>query len=203
MLFLLFINDLPISTNKFSFNLYADDTVVYKSGCNINSLVDQYDTDIHEVTEWYTRNKLTLNVSKTEILLLGPQKAKAPEKLKFSEENICQSNSVKYLGIHIDSDLSWNNQFKHIESKACQYTYTYNIHILNKLKHILTQSQLLTIYNTVIEPTIHYCDAVWGYSSLHNINRMNRLKRRSARAITNNYDWDIRGSELLTKYTYI
>ncbi len=72
------------------------------------------------------------------------------------------------------------------------------IHILNKLKHILAQSQLPTIYNTVIEPTIHYCDTVWGYSSLHNINRMNRLKRRSARAITNNYDWDIRGSKLMT-----
>ncbi len=50
--------------------------------------INTYDTDIHEVTEWYTHNKLTLNASKTQILLLGPQKAKAPEQLKFSEENI-------------------------------------------------------------------------------------------------------------------
>ncbi len=105
---------MPKSTNNFSFNLYADDTVVFKSGLNNNSLIDQHDTDIHKVTEWYVHSKLMLNASKTEILMLRPQKAKAPEKLKFSEENISLSDSVKYLEIHIGSDLIWNNQIKHI-----------------------------------------------------------------------------------------
>ncbi len=67
------------------------------------------------------------------------------------------SKSVKYLGIYIDSEFKWNNQIRHIETQVSPY-----IHMLNKLKHILTQSQLLTFYNTVIEPTIHYYDSVWG-----------------------------------------
>ena len=102
------------------------------------------------------------------------------------------SKSIKYLGIHIDSETNWNTQIHFIQSKVKPY-----IHILNRLRHILNRRDLLTIYNTIIEPTIHYCDTVWGYCSKANINKMNSLKRRCSRAITGNYDWNIQGDTLM------
>lgn len=193
VLFLLFINDLPQISDKFSFNLYADDTVIYKAADKIEDLCVQFNDDIGIISNWYSSNKLTLNATKTEFLILGPNKNRAPNEITFEKENIPTSNTVKYLGIKIDSNLNWNEQIKYIESKIKPY-----IHILNRLRHILDQKHLLTIYNTIIEPTIHYCDTVWGYCSKTNINRMNRLKRRCARAITNNYDWDIPGESLMS-----
>ena len=135
---------------------------------------------------------MPLNATKTKCLVMGPNREKAPRYINFKEEKLNVSDTVKYLGIHIDSNINWNCQISHIEKKVKPYIY-----ILNRLRKVLNEQQLLTIYTTIIEPTIHYCDTVWGYCSKTNINKLNRLKRRSARAITGNYDWNIPGTQLM------
>ena len=192
VLFLLFINDLPYVTDNFSFNLYADDTIIYKKDTDIANLIRKFDTDVPAISEWYKRNKLTLNTTKTEFLLIGKDREKAPPQIEFENEKLSVSDTVKYLGIHIDSNINWNCQISSIEKKVKPHIF-----ILNRLRHILNKTQLLTIYNTIIEPTIHYCDTVWGYCSKTNVNKLNRLKRRCARAITGNYDWNIPGGKLM------
>jgi len=127
ILFLLFINDLPNSTDNFSFNLYADDTVIFNSNHAITSLLQQYHLNIGEITQWYKDNKLTLNLSKTKFLIIAPKKTTIPETIMFDNTSIVTSKSVKYSGINIDSDFNWNKQIQNIESKVSPlsiYSYT-------------------------------------------------------------------------------
>ena len=68
LLFLIYINDLPLMSNVFNMLMYADDTPLY---CNIGQFVNEYiiNEDLHKLTEWFGENKLALNISKTKYMV--------------------------------------------------------------------------------------------------------------------------------------
>ena len=64
LLFLIYINDLPMVTDAFNMLMYADDTTLY---CNINQNVSEVviNNELLKVSQWLAANKLSLNVGKT------------------------------------------------------------------------------------------------------------------------------------------
>ena len=63
LLFLIYINDLPLVSNIFTMLMYADDTTLY---CNVNPNVtdDRLNCELSKICDWLGANKLALNVSK-------------------------------------------------------------------------------------------------------------------------------------------
>ena len=51
--------------------------------------------------------------------------------------------------------------------------------MLNKLKFIITDQILLTIYNSLILPHLNYCILAWGYDS----KRLYKLQKKALRII--------------------
>ena len=68
LLFLIYINDLPLVSNVFNMLMYADDTTLY---CNIDQCVNEYiiNEELHKLTKWLGANKLALNISKTKYMI--------------------------------------------------------------------------------------------------------------------------------------
>ena len=64
LLFLLYINDIQESSDKFSFYLFADDTNILYSDKNLKSLELSVNQELNNVYDWLTVNKLTLNTKK-------------------------------------------------------------------------------------------------------------------------------------------
>ena len=71
LLFLIYINDLPDCVKYSSTRMYADDTNLTASGSCIPEIKSVLDKDIKRVVDLLCANKLTLNVIKTEYLLIG------------------------------------------------------------------------------------------------------------------------------------
>ena len=74
--------------------------------------------DLKSVKQWLDCNKLSLNVSKTELLILGSnQRLSKIEKddlnVSIDGVKLQQVTSCKHLGVIIDENLSWND---HVES---------------------------------------------------------------------------------------
>ena len=61
LLFLIYINDLPMSVRKCKVIMYADDTSISHSAKNINDLNDTLNSDLYRLKEWLQGNKLSLN----------------------------------------------------------------------------------------------------------------------------------------------
>ena len=72
---------------------------------------------------------------------------------------------MPYLGVLLDETLSWNGHIDNVSKKLGQ-----RIGMLSRLKSILPKKSLMTIYNSIILPTIDYAIPVWGWSSQSNIN---------------------------------
>ena len=68
LLFLIYINDLPLVSNVFNMVMYADDTTLF---CNMDNNVDEHviNNELCKISEWLRANKLSLNISKTKFMV--------------------------------------------------------------------------------------------------------------------------------------
>ena len=64
------MNDLPLNTN-FKVNLFADDTNLIMSGSDAKQLEMDDNNELANVDNWMRKNKLSINFSKTEYMLIS------------------------------------------------------------------------------------------------------------------------------------
>ena len=107
LLFLIYINDLPLTLDSSNVNMYADDTSIYYSSKSISSINNAVNKDLQSLKSWLDENKLSLNVAKTQSILIGSRyKIRAVEQsdnqkpfLHIGYEAISIITSTKYLGV--------------------------------------------------------------------------------------------------------
>ena len=71
LLFLVYINDLPMAIKNCEVTLYADDTVLYYFAKEPHLLEEALNDDLLRVAHWLHGNKLTLNLTKTKSMIIG------------------------------------------------------------------------------------------------------------------------------------
>merc|ERR1712208_79206 len=64
-LFLVFINDLSECLLSCLCNIYVDDVVIYVSDKSDEVITSKLQVDFENISKWYKRNKLTVNIDKT------------------------------------------------------------------------------------------------------------------------------------------
>ena len=62
-----------------SFVLFADDSTVYVQNDSIDSAIEILNTELGKVALWFDSNKLTLNVNKTQMIMLFRKKILTPQ----------------------------------------------------------------------------------------------------------------------------
>ena len=98
LLFLLYVNDLPLYT-KFYVNLFADDTVLMLKNRNIDHLQQQVNEQLNAINDWMVYNRLSINYSKTTYFITQPRSKRKllnQIKLKMGELTIQEQNNAKY-----------------------------------------------------------------------------------------------------------
>ena len=70
-MFLLNINDLPNCLHFSQPRMYADDTSLTYASADLKLINDCVNDDLNKVYIWLSANKLTLNLTKTEFMLVG------------------------------------------------------------------------------------------------------------------------------------
>ena len=75
LLFLIFINDLPLNTDSVLTDLYADDTTLYYTDKSQACIEQQLQTALHKLSEWCKENGRLINTAKTKVMIITtPQK---------------------------------------------------------------------------------------------------------------------------------
>ena len=108
LLFLIYINDLPNISKKLKFYLFADDTNIYLESHDLQSLEKTMNKELEKLFEWLCINRLSLNISKINFFIFcSANKPKPPVTILINKEAIDEVTHVKYLGILIDSQLTF------------------------------------------------------------------------------------------------
>ena len=107
LIFHVFCNDLYHVLDWCNCILFADDTTIYKSHKSPRFLECCLMEDLTTLSDWFTANKLTLNLNKTVCMLFSPKKITKIE-IKMNNVVIPQVSNTKFLGIWIDEKLNWH-----------------------------------------------------------------------------------------------
>ena len=71
LLFIMYINDLPSCLERTTPRMFADDTNLTAVGRTISEAEERASVDMRNVQKWLCANKLSLNIAKTEYVLIG------------------------------------------------------------------------------------------------------------------------------------
>ena len=161
LLFLIYINDLPLACKSLDVILFADDTNLTALNCDIEDIEE----DLHSLNNWLNANRLALNRKKSVQMNIG--KTASITEFCLSDCVIDAKTVCKYLGILVDNKLSFQSHIDFVKQRLGK-----QCGIISKLRHYVPRSQLLAYYSSNIKPIIQYGILVYGccsYSSLEPI----------------------------------
>ena len=180
LLFLLYINDLVnVSRHCFSI-LFADDTNMFISGKNLEVLCSQLNEDLREIQEWLNCNKLSLNVLKTHYMIFTPRNKIIEDiDVQFYGVNIQRVFVTKFLGVQIDSHLTWKHHIEYTCKKLSKC-----VGILCKARKKLAKSSLINLYYSFAYPYLIYCNHIWGKNYPTSLEKLYLVQKKVIRIVT-------------------
>ena len=123
---------------------HADDMIIKQSAKTSEELSTELIFQLDSMSNWFYKNKLPVNTSKTEIIFFGNpvkvEKSKNMESVIFQGSNIDSRDKIEYLGVIFDEAMTWEKQ----ANKARKNVYSNLIKIKkitslidNRTKHLL------------------------------------------------------------------
>ena len=169
--------------------MYADDTNISFSGPNLNDLQQRMNVQLNKLNCWLRANKLSLNVAKTEFMIIGSRQRLLTQNnddihVYIDDKEINRVKHTKSLGLIIDGTLSWSEHINDLSKKISS-----GIGALKRIRQFIGHDTALKIYKVLIEPHFNYCNSLWGGLSKQLADKLQKVQNRAARVITNsNYE---------------
>ena len=160
LLFLLYINDLPNISRVLNLYLFADDTnILYYESKSLSDLERTINKELRKLYLWLNINRLSLNIGKTNFVIFHPfnKPLKHNVTIKINNKAINEKESIKYLGVIVDSTLSWKQHIISLTKKIAR-----TIGIMYKLQPFLPLNVMKNVYYSLVYSHIIYAIEIWG-----------------------------------------
>lgn len=163
-LYNIYTADIPIRKDTLT-AIYADDTAILSKSCSVSAISSRLQTHLNFIHRWSLDWRIKINPDKTQAIVFTDkiQNHKPETQLSLDGTKIPWTNTVKYLGMTLDSKLKFTQHISQARKKANQISgYLYPL--MNK-NSPLDKSNKLLIYTSIIRPTMTYAAPIW-----HNAN---------------------------------
>ena len=155
-LFLLYINDIANVSDVIFSLFFADDSIMFLSGKNLDKTDEYRDYKRYRMVE----NNQAVTKSKKHILWClekSRRRLELKEDVIIDNVKIYSVTQTKFLGVILDQHLTFDSHVQYTEGKMAR-----GIGILYKTKKYLKESSMKTLHYAFIYPYFTYCIAVWG-----------------------------------------
>jgi len=170
-----------VNTNGVKGIGFADDLCLLVTGIDPSTLLCLAQQVTDKAIEWGRKYGLTFNATKTVVVMFTHLRNWSTSKrLQINGTDIPYSDSVKYLGIYLDSKLTFKTHINNKIGKAKRHLMAYK-NAINK-KYGPSPILMKRVYETVIIPAFIYGCHVWGKAkkSQATINKLDKLNRLAA-----------------------
>ena len=157
LLFLLFANDITNVSKLIKFVLFADDTNLFFSGTNLDTLIQCVNVELKKIEHWFQVNKLFINAKKTNFMVFSSGVCRSELNITLCNSTLDRVNVCRFLGVLIDSHLTWKDHTQHVSNKLYRF-----LSIMYRVGQYLPVSAKRTLYCSLFLPYITYCCEVWG-----------------------------------------
>ena len=185
LFFLIYINDIGDKLSPGThLRLFADDSLLYR---HIHSTrdIEILQSDLNTLQSWEILNKMEFHPDKCQVLRLTNKLKPITGTYSIHNINLDFFDTVKYLGISIDSKLNWKEQ--------CFNTYKKANLILSFLERNFYKCPInvkTNCVNALVRPILEYSCSVWDPYKKYQIDQLELINKRAARFVTGNYSME-------------
>ena len=181
LLFLIYINDLNQAIKFSRVHHFADDANLLLVDNSLKKINKHINHDLKLLTTWLRANRISLNTSKTEILLFRPKSKRNITKhlnFRISGQYIPRTTQVKYLGFTMNEHLDWDLYFSQLKKKLNR-----GIGLLSKIRHFTPKHLLKTLYFSLFNSNLIYGCQTWGQDQNEEFKKIEKLQEKAIRII--------------------
>ena len=192
ILFLIFINDLPLEVIS-PLLLFADDSKIFtrivsetsKTNPQGNYGREVLQRDLNNIKEWANKWKMEFNVDKCKVMHLGRLNPK--HTYTMGDRDLTVTSEEKDLGVIFDENLEFDKHIKTIVNRANR--------MLGMIKIGFTCMDMeifMNLYPVLVRPLLEYCVQVWSPHKQKYIKLIEGVQERAVRMVPGlgNLDYD-------------
>ena len=172
-----------LSTTALSYHFYADDTQLYNSFNSPDSATSlaTLSSALDSVHAWLTSNRLSVNPSKTEFLIIGTPQQRSKltaTTLTFQGTLLTPADSTRNLRFSFDKDLSAK---AHISS-VCKSSY-FQIRQLRQVRSSLDKNSAIILANSLVSSKLDYCNSLYYNLPAVSLDRLQKVQNALSRVV--------------------
>ena len=172
-LYLLYVNTVLENNGDGNIIMYCDDTTILSSELELANSV------LNSINYQFLTHNLLVNSSKTNCLLLRPRQCGSHiDPPKLGDVALEWSCSSKFLGVTVDSALSWKDEVSTLQKKLYSAIY-----VIWNVTRTSGNEAALVAYHSLFMSKISYSIILWGGSSASNLLSIFRLQKRAVRTM--------------------
>ena len=181
LLFIIFCNDIHRLDLYGSLILFADDTTLISTNKSKKYLEFQMQHDMATLIDWFKANKLSLNFTKSVLIRFWREESEPRENLNIHGLYIPEVDTTKFLGVHLDKNLNWDDHLTQLVNKLNS-----NWYLLNISKKFLSETDLTKLYYAYIYSHIKYGITAWGSMTRKSqLNNIYNVQKKCIKSICN------------------
>ena len=138
---------------------FADDLISALMGKDLNSIRDVMQLCLDDLDRWLSEKGLRISPSKSYCMIVNRGRSSCPPNLTLNGVPVPYVEDFKYLGVTLDSKLSWRPHISERIAKAKKDLMT-----ARKLVNInwgLTPERFIWLYKSIVRPCLDYSCHVW------------------------------------------
>ena len=184
LLFLIAVNDLPKNADfPITQRLFADDYSISLKSSNPMRAHRLLQQTLDKISNWSSERGFQFSSKKTILLVFRKKKKQIPiiPPLRLQNFQISASDTVKFLGLHLDHKLSWIPHIKLLKAKCLRTT-----NILKYLSHPKTgcnRKLLLQLYKSLIRSQLDYGSPIYNLTCKTTLTLLDTIQSTSLRLV--------------------
>ena len=169
-----------VSTQHVAY-VYADNCILYR---RIDSLYDTVilQSDLLRLEHWSKQWKMLFNIDKCTVLSVTLKQHPFCAEYFLYRQHLALVSSASYLGVIIDTKLTFNNHLDH----ACKKANSVLAFLLRNFR--LCQRKIKSdVYLTYVRPILEYAVSVWAPHIKRSIHKLESIQRRAAQFVMGDF----------------
>lgn len=185
LLYLIYTSDFPQIANC-TYAFFADDTAILCSGLLASDILSCIQEALDEVAKFSEKWKIKINSEKSQAIFFTRKRKTCyipQSNLIMKGSDIAWSNSVRYLGVFLNTRLTFNDHVSHIINKfnlAIKLLYP----LINRKSELNIENKI-TILKSIFQPIALYACPVWGICAKSHIKKIQVCQNKLLKLMLN------------------
>jgi hypothetical protein len=185
VLFSLYVNDIPTPSRHVELAQYADNTALIAMSPDPSLLVGYLEAYLGRLELWLRNWRIANNVSKSTAVLFAKaaRRVRQPRPVQFLGEPIEWVQTARYLGVALDTRLTWSAHVDQVRKRAAQRLGVLGP-LLNRRSGLSIRNGVL-FYKKLIRSMTDYACPIWRAAARSHVQKLQALQSKCLRIATN------------------